>query len=388
MTRSSELRAGRGYSLMELTVSLTVAAILAAGAAALLGQQQRALQNTSSDRALQETVRTALGDLAVSLRRAGFAVEPSRAFDFATWACAGGAVLCRDSIAASDEIVFLARDPGFKAQLSAAPSATQLVITGGLQSPLYRGQILQVMCASASDWAYVTVSQRVAANWVPPAAPPATTAIQLLPDTAAFPNEGSRLATMGSCFQTGFANVRVYRVDRFRYFVQSFPDPETVTGRPYLMLDRGLLDDDGTDRVEPVSPDVEDLQFEYVFVDPATNVPRRLGNTAGTRLANAPASIDLAATAPAYDARTADPSRATNHPANVRAVRVHLLVRSPGTDITKRANLVQVNYAEGGILPASANRPAVAAETGHVRIRVETTEATRNLEARGPFYDP
>jgi type IV pilus assembly protein PilW len=380
--------AQRGYSLIELAVSLVVAAILAAGAFALLTQQQRALQNTSADRAMQETVRSALGELGVSLRRAGFAVEPPRAFDFDTYQCAGGAVLCRDRVDASDEIVFYARDPGFKAQLASAPSASQLVITGGLQSPLHRGQILQVMCASASDSTYVTVSQKVAANWVPPAAPPVTTAIPLAADTGSFPNQGSRLDTAGSCFQTASANVRVYRVDRFRYFVASFADPETAAGRPYLMLDRGLLDDDGTPRVEPVAPDVEDVQFEYVFVTPATNVPRTVGAVSGTRLANAPASVDLAAAAPAYDARNNDPTRATNHPANIRAVRVHVVVRSPGTDITKRTNLVQANYAEGGLLPAAANRPVIAGETGHVRVRVETTEATRNLESRGPYYDP
>ncbi len=388
MTSPAPRRAPRGFSLIELAVSLAVAAILAAGAFALLTQQQRALQNTSADRALQETVRTALGELGVSLRRAGFAIEPPRAFDFATYQCAGGAVQCRDRVDGPDEIVFYARDPGFKAQVSAAPSATQLVVTGGLQTPLHRGQILQVMCASAAEWAYVTVSQRVAANWVPPAAAPATTTIPLAADTGAFPNEGGRLVAVGSCFQSASVGVRVYRVDRFRYFVARFPDPETGLDRPYLMLDRGLLDDDGTSRVEPLAPDVEDVQFEYVFVNAATGAARAVGNVSGTRLANAPASIDLVTAPPTYEARSGDATRATNHPANIRAVRVHVVSRSPAADITKQANIVQANYAEGGMLPAAANRPAVAGDAGHVRIRVETTEATRNLDARGPYYDP
>jgi type IV pilus assembly protein PilW len=384
------LRSARGFSLIELAVSLVVAAILTGGAVAILTQQQRFLQVTSSERALQETVRTSLGEMAVALRRAGFAVEPSRAFDFATYKCAGGAVLCRDSIAASDEIVFYARDPGFKAQLVSAPSSTQVVITGGIQAPLYRGQILQLMCGSASQWAYVTVGQRVAANWVPPAAAPASTTIPLAASTGSFPNENGLLAAAGSCFQSGSANVRVYRIDRFRYYVDFFADPDsgTVAGRPYLMLDRGLLDDDGVERLEPVAPDVEDVQFEYVFVNPTTNVLRTVGAVSGTRLSNAPTSIDLAAAPPAWDARTTDAARATNHPANVRAVRVHVTARSSGPDATKTRDLVQLTYAEGAVLTAAANRPVVPAENGHVRVRVETTEATRNLESRGPYYDP
>lgn len=389
MTPRAAPAPARGYTLIELVVSLGITAILTAGAMAILTQQQRALQNTSSDRALQETARTALGELGVSLRRAGFGMEPWRAFDFDIYQCAGGAVACRDSITGSDEIVFHARDPGFKAELAAAPSSAEVIIVGGLQMPLFPGQILQVMCGSASDWAYVTVGQRVAANWVPPAAPPASTRIPLAADTGTFPNESGRISAMGSCFQAATGSVRVYRVDRFRYYVAFFADPDsgTVNGRPYLMLDRGLLEDDGTPRLEPVAPDVEDIQLEYVFVDPVTRAARTVGDAPGTRLASAPAGIDLAAAPPAYDARSNDASRSTNHPANIRAVRVHAVARSAGPDITKEATILQLNYAEGPVLPAAANRPSVPGESRHVRIRVETTEATRNLEARGPYYD-
>jgi type IV pilus assembly protein PilW len=388
MSSRSQARTQRGFTLIELAVSLVAAAIVTAGALALLTQQQRALQTSSADRAIQETVRTSLGEIGATLRRAGFGVEPFRAFDFSLYKCATP-VQCRDSIAASDEIVFHARDPGFRVALAGPPGAAQLVIAGGLQTPLYRGQILQVMCPSASEWAYVTVGQRVASNWTPPAVPPATTTIPLTAATGTFPAENGRLTVAGSCFQSQFSEVRVYRVDRFRYYVQSFPDPDAgaVNGRPYLMLDRGLSDDDGVERLEPLAPDVEDLQFEYTFVNATTGVARTVGDVSGTRLSNALASIDLASAPPTYEATTADPSRATNHPANLRAVRLSVVARSPANDITKLGNVVQVMYAEGARLPASANRPVVPGDGGFVRIRVETTEATRNLEARGPYYE-
>ena len=70
-------RTARGFTLMELAVSLVVTAILTAAAVTLLTQQQRSLRTTTEDRAIQETARTALGELGTSLRRAGFAVSRS-----------------------------------------------------------------------------------------------------------------------------------------------------------------------------------------------------------------------------------------------------------------------------------------------------------------------
>jgi type IV pilus assembly protein PilW len=383
----------QGFTLIEMTVSLVVTAILVAGGIAVLGQQQRLLQRSSADRAIQETARSALGEMGPNLRRAGFGIEPSIAFDFSTYQC-GTAVQCRDSIVGSDEIVFYARDPAFKLQLNAAPAATQLVLAGGIQAPLRRGQILQVMCAAAADWTYVTVSADVPANWILPAAAPATTTVNLVAGTVLLqPN--TKLTATGSCFQTDPANTRVYRVDRFRYFVATYTDSGSTLTRPYLMLDRGLLRADGSLQLEPVVPDVEDLQFEYVFVNPVTQVVRAVGATAGTQLTNSATGIDLAAAVPDITSLGSDPTRLTNHPANIRAVRVNVVARSPGPDLTKVRAVTQLVYAEGPSIPASSNRPAITDTSRandsnfshHVRIRVESTFETRNLDARAPYFD-
>ncbi len=377
-----------GFTLVELLVSLVVVGFMVAGAMALLGQQQRAFQNTAADRALQESARTALSEMGQALRRAGYGMEPWLAFDFGPLnivtttpaivaesydplgTCAGSPVACRDSVAGSDEIVFHSRDPAFGRSLGAAPSGTTLTIQGGFKDTVYAGQILQVMCTSASATAYVTVAQRID----PTTPPPATTAIQLKPDTGAFPRQTSRLVAPG-CFSTDWATAKVFWIDRFRYYVQRFADEDTGILRPYLMLDRGLSDG-ARSLVEPVAPDVEDLQFAYVFPSSAAAAQRVVGATAGTPLASSATSIDLAVAPPAYSDVTTAASRRTQSPANIRAVRVSLVVRNPAPDVTLGTQTV----------PDAGNRAPYAGQPYFRYLRVETTAATRNLASRSPYF--
>ncbi len=400
-------RTSRGFTLVELVIAVGIAAILTAGAMALLGQQQRAFQNSSAERALQETARAALTEMAVSLRRAGYGIDPYLAFDFGplnvnvvtpnivteSYQCPTP-VLCRDRTDGPDEIVFYARDPAFGRLLSATPTTAGLSIQGGLQTPLYQGQVLQVMCSGGSEWAYVTVGAFVAVNWTPPAAPPASTAIALsgASPSDAFPRQNGRLA--GPCYQTGFADARVFKVDRFRYYVARFAEQGVAApGRPYLMLDRGLFDASGNALVEPVAPDVEDLQLAYVFPNtPGGTVT--MGATLGTRLASSAASIDLASVPVRFDDDTDAASRQNQTPSNIRAVRVSIVTRTPGSDIATRslaaANAGQQSaidmHGVGNFLPGAGNRGDALGDPFHHRLRVDTTQATRNLDARAPFY--
>ncbi len=397
----------RGFTLVEMLISLVVVAFMVAGAMALMGQQQRAFQNTSAERALQETARAALTEMGENLRRAGYGIEPYFAFDFGplnittttpsivsqSYSCTGGPVTCRDKTNGTDEIVFHARDPAFGRSLSSAPSTGSLTIVGGLQTPLYQGQILQVMCGGAAGWAYVTVGALAPANWAPPAAAPATTTISLAAGVGGdpFPYQNAKLT--GACFTAGLASdIRVLKIDRFRYYVQSFADPETPAGRPYLMLDRGLLDASGNLLVEPVAPDVEDLQFAYVFPNASAGAAT-VGATLGTALANSAASIDLGAVPPLFNDPEDIATRGNQSPANIRAVRVSLVTRTPGQDISLRNTTVSGAVQSsadaanaGNLVPGSGNRGNWAGDSFHHRLRMETTEATRNLDARVPYY--
>ncbi len=384
-------RAARGLTLVEMLLSLAIGSVVIAGALALLIAQQRAYTSSAADRAMQDSARQGLEDLSVNLRRAGYGIEPWLAFDFgpvtnapASWqggtatttvgypsgapgtappACAQAVTpATRDSTTASDEIVFYARDPAWSRTISAAPAANQLALGTNLTQPLEAGQILQVMCSGASAWAYVQVGAHADAgqNLV---------TLQTACD-GPFPYQQAMLTN--GCFASGWTQARVFKVDRFHYYVQRF------NGRPFLMLDRGLFAN-GAALVEPVAPDVEDVQFAYVF-PLATAAPTLVGATPGTQLSNAAASIDLASAPAAYTDPTAAATRTTRHPGNIRAVRVSVVVRIASAD-------PKLGSAEFRTIPAAANRAAnTNADQGFRRLLVETTEATRNVDSRAPYF--
>lgn len=405
------MRAGgrsRGFSLVELMIALVVSAVVIAGALALLTSQQRTFQRSAADRAVQETARVALEELTSNLRMAGYGIDPGFAFDFgpvaavpqdrlpagsvasvAGYDCASP-VACRDSPAGTpDEIVFHYRDPAFFRALAAAPTVTGLSIAGPLPAGLRRGQLLQVMCFSGRMlWAYVTVGADV----------PATTAAGTVsvPLAAGSGNVFGRQngVLTDTCYQTVAppgspatvlaAAAKIYKVNRFRYFVQTY-DPAgnvvawgTAGARPYLMLDQGLLDASGAPILQMVTPDVEDLQFSYLFPR-APAGQQTAGDAVGTPLSNAATSIDLAATPPPYTDPANAATRATHSPANILAVRVDVVVRNPDLDI-------RLGSDQDRTLPAAANRAALLGPTGYRRARFETTAATPNLDVRAPYF--
>ena len=236
---------------------------------------------------------------------------------------------------------------------------------------MYQGQILQIMCSGAGSWAYVTVGATVAAG---------TTQVPLTTGCTGFPYQQDML-TVNPCFTLGWTVARVFKIERFHYYVARFTDSTSGAQRPFLMLDRGLWNG-STPMVEPIAPDVEDIQFSYLF--PRSPVARQLvGATQGAQVVKGQDSIDLDATPPAYTDLSAAASRATNHPANIRGVRASVTVRQP------LANPKWIGNSAYRTIPAAQNRPALTGsnvDAGYQRVLVETTEATRNLDARGPYY--
>ncbi len=388
----------RGFTLVELIVGVLVASIVVVFAVGLLTGQVRSYTAGADDRGVQETARIALEDLGSNLRMAGYGIDPAFAFDFGTmanapmdrapggalvripgYACTG-AVTCRDGVAGPDELVFLSRSPYFNHALATAPTTTQLTLRGPLNAPLHRGQILQVACLSGElEWAYVTVGAEVAVN------AGASVPVPLADGSGTdFPLQNDWLTR--TCFQGG--QVAVLKVDRYRYFVGTYDADGTVRdwgtagAHPILMLDQGLTDATGAAILTPVAPDVEDLQVTYLF--PAaqgggalTAVPP----TVGVRLTNGAGGIDLAPAAgiPSYATQRTAQSRLTNHPSNLRGVRVAVVVRSAdrrSTEGTTRDNQ----------LPAVGNRAATTApELGFRHLSFEATFTPRNMDARTPF---
>jgi prepilin-type N-terminal cleavage/methylation domain-containing protein len=240
-----------GFSLVELLIALAASVFVMLGAAVLLRSQYQAFQSSTSERALQEAGRIALDSLSTDLRQAGLGVDPGLVFDFGPQANAraaagptgasfatvsadcDAAVTCRDSIAGPDELVFLSRDPSFGKPLRAAATATSPVLTvaGPLNAALHKGQLLQVVCYSGNmTWAYLQVSASVAAS--------AAATVDIPIASAAgntFPTQNAILAD--SCFSTVASAdpstilnaAKVFKVDRFRYFIQSYSPAGAVT---------------------------------------------------------------------------------------------------------------------------------------------------------------
>jgi len=383
---------GNGFTLIELMVTVVVNVVVFLGVLALLQGQQRSFQRGSHDRALQDRARLAMSDLTMALRRAGYGMDPAFAFDFGpvanfaqiqdrpdrppvaslSHAC-GAAVACRDNKAdGTDEVVFYARDPYFSRLIQpGGVSSGAISLTQGLPAALSQGQVLLVICQGGGWRAYVTVGAPAAAG---------SQQIILTGEVGtSFPRQGGLLGEAdGRCLRDS-GTTAVYKIDRFRYFVQGFPEPGGTT-RPWLMLDRGLANANGAAATEPVAPDIEDVQFAYVFPNATAAVGQSAGAAPGN-LANAPAGIDLTAGAPTYEDAAVPPSlsRQTHHPANIRSVQVALVARAPIAD----AKASGIN-----VIPAALNRLNTAGPTGFDRYLLVTSVATRNLESRGPVSSP
>jgi type IV pilus assembly protein PilW len=399
MTRPN--RSQRGFTLIELMVALGISVVVIAGSLMLLNAQRKAFQGGAGDRGLQEAGRVALVELSSNLRMAGYGVDPGMAFDFGQalspqqqatlpegvtgvqfggFECANNPVACRDRVDGPDEVVFHYRDPAF-GQLLTGHDVNSLVLRGPLLRPLERGQILQVICYSGDQvWAYVTVGARVEPSLGNDIRVALTGGVLAGDTSPIFPVQNALLAN--TCF-AGAA--RVFAVDRYRYFVQTYDAAGNVVAwgtagaRPFLMLDQGHLDAAGKKRLSMVAPDVEDLQLSYVYSLAAPGTQVR-GATEGTQLTNGADGIDLAPATlpsiPTYTTASRDPARTSGHPSNIRAVRVGVVVRQALADTSTLEP----------ILPALGNRAAIARETNRRRAVFEISVPLPNLDSRGPVF--
>jgi prepilin-type N-terminal cleavage/methylation domain-containing protein len=400
-------RAPRGLTLVEMMIALTVSALTIAAAASLLVHQQRAFVTGSADRAQQEAGRRALQELTRRLRSAGYGVDANQVLDFGATAlvpranlpgsvtavsypgylCAS-AVRCRDSIdaSASDEIVFLSRDPMFS-RVASAVTTSSLTLAGDLKQPLYAGQLLQVSCMGGTRLrAYVTVGADVAAPATPLPTGSATVTLAGGISSGGVPEFGRENATLADgCFSlTGPLAPIVTAVERSRFFVAWYADdgttvaPQTAGARPYLMLDQGL--GGASPGLIPIAADVEDLQLSYLYPPAAAGgAPRVVGATEGTSIADEPFAVDTAPSPPAYDDVPDALSRTTGHPANILGIRVSAVVRSAEPDISLISDVDRT-------VPAAGNRPAFLGQANYRRTLFETTVQLPNLQTASFTY--
>ena len=350
----------RGLTLVEILVSLAVLGMIVASVYGIAMLQQRSYAVQSDVVTAQQNARRIIQTLTGLIRKAGFGVDPPVAFDFSYYCCAGGFInsdtcnnappppQCRDRTDAPDEIVFLMRDPnpltwGRAVSLN-ADGVTGELLSADIEFPenltipnIRKGSILLFMCDGAAGiYNYVVVRE---------VAQIGEKKIQITPDTGRVltnigPDPGgntflgnSVVPFSNSCYSNGNglfpSGPWVFPIRLYRIYVHQ--EGET----PFLMLDDGTIDPDTNRTVPlPIASDVEDMQVAYILRN--GNV---LGDAVGT--VETPNPSDFINCPNTYfDERKYyflpqnDPCRMNTNPANIVALRITIVVRTPYPDPT------------------------------------------------------
>ena len=403
----------RGFTLVEIMIALGVSAIALTAAVAAANAQQRAFYNGQKSRAAQNAGRSALLFIEQKLPSAGYGMDASLALDFGWY---DRSAICPetgcvpDRTDGADELVFYARDPAYWAPTDPAGeprghawhlvaiSDDEVKLKARAQDVFRQGQILQAVCPGEPRYAYFTVGTTTSTT-----ADNAEFPVRLVDADTADPFKRQDVAIGGACFAAG---ARVFAVDRYRLHVRPV---DTGDGRtdPFLVLDTGTdldedLDVDEDDEIL-LAEGIEAFQVSYQFTNPAL-------------LAGAAAEIDLNAGAPTqaddvitptvfpgtvavgqfeyepssfYRHRLLTPlpaERETNHQANVRAVRISLVARSPEPDPASSANLTWTAGSPLWRMNQTAAPDWVPADGGYQRTVLDTAVNLPNMTVRAMSY--
>jgi type IV pilus assembly protein PilW len=397
----------RGFTLIELMVTLAIAGIVLAALFGVVQGQQTAFYQGNLQRAAQASLRSALAYVEQRVATAGYGMDPSLAFDFtsAVAPCPALADPCpRDSVNGNDELVFYSRNPRYWTpdSYAAEPTGNAWRITALAGNTVTvnahggeifaKGQILQAVCRGASAYAYFTVSQTATVG-----TSPASTTLQLVAASASNPFLRQDLAA-AACFTGGEA--RMFRIDRFRFHVR--PTQVGPVVQPYLVLDPGLdANSDGWDEGEEIVI-AEGIEFFQVAYDMTNSALPPRGSIPGTGITFAggfpgatsgsgmttlqfpgvvnPGQNDYQPTSwyPYAVGPPADATRMTDHQANIRAVRISIGARGPDPTPAGGSAGALVPVLNQNVLPAW-----ISPNVEYNRARVDSIVQVRNMTSRG-----
>jgi type IV pilus assembly protein PilW len=394
----------RGFTLLEVVVTLAILMVVIGALFGVVQGQQTAFYQGNLQRAAQGQARAAYAYVAEKLANAGYGMDPSLAFDFTSAVAPCPLAACpRDATNENDELVFFSRNDRYWCPsvytdepvgnawriLSVAGDTARVNARTG--DVFAAGRILQAVCGGADTYAYFTVAQTVRATGAGGLDIPLVAAVPTNP----FRRQDQAYA---ACFQTGQA--RAFLIDRYRFHVR----PVTVEGVvvPYLVLDPGLdANSDGWDEAEEivVAEGIETFQIAYELTNttlaargsvPGTAIlftPGFPGVNAGTGMTTlqfpgvvAPGQFEYEPTS-WYSYAVGPPpadTRLTDHQANIRAVRVSLRARGPSQNPSGGVAGVLVPVQNQDTLPGWLN-PNV----NYDRSRVDGTVLVRNMVSRG-----
>lgn len=402
-------RSPRGFTLIELLMTLAISSIVIIGITGTFIAQVRQYKNHASRAGLQSSARQAMRYIDDRLRNAGYGIEPDRAFlAYDGFDAVGGGTA--SNLAYPDAIVLHERDPVFQRTITSV-TATQIDVqnvVGGELPAIFPGQIFAVMCQGANQVAYVTAKDYVAPNTA------FSFTLDGTPGTTDVPTgkpAGSRWFQAASSITGGCTSRILVRINRYAFYLDAFDDDGVAAtpNTPYLMMHRGLdLNVDGSfnrsDGV-PIAAGIEQLQIAYFLNSGANSAPLVVGVTTtatwGEKWWNPSTNGNV--TGPALDAAYNDPSRRTNHPANIRQIRVSLVARSAVTDPSVTGDDLfepTASYASGALTSGTTvwrqmenladTAPATFRPEGrnYHRTVLRVSVAPKNLLMRSRFMPP
>jgi len=372
----------RGFTLIEIAISVALLAFVVAGISQVLIRQSQASSVQAGQRDLEASGRLALIELGRAIRLAGYGIDPTATFDFRRFACTtpdtpstcnGGG---RDRTDAPDELVVAWRDPNFARKVAVKTGAGPYTITldAALTNRVNAGRIVELLCDGAENAAYVAVTSTKNAGDTDLSVRILTNADGYFP--VVDPSD--------ACYSTA----TVLLVERVRYYIANDTD-----GVPAFWRDRGR------GGAELLFRGIEDLQLSYDIGQPPAGsrfasgganavTPPGCTDTSGDgggvstwtfgSCAGVAAAPDQSITPPnwrldAYDAAT----RYTGHPANIRNVNIVVVARST------RAS----PDGSGDDVPALLNRPARTRDNFHRAVQT-LSEQPQNLLSRANILPP
>jgi type IV pilus assembly protein PilW len=398
-----------GFTLIEMLVTLGVSGMLLAGISGVFMAQVQQHQLHLRRRGVQSGGRQATSFVEGALRRVGYGVDPDRAL-LAYDGFNVNATAAPD-LRFPDAITLHARDPVFNRTATAA-NASSITISSPLTEAMALGQILLVLCSGAQNYSYVTVASSVSAgSTVIPLATSATHA------ESPISRPGARFHQQANLTQSCYASATVVKVNRASFYLAAFDEDANSASPsiPYLMFHRGT-DVSGDGRVDvndavPLTSGVEQLQISYALNTAAGAAPNLLGVTS----AAVPGWGDdwaSSITTPAQWYWTDSYSaarRLISHPANVRQVRVSMVLRGNTAEQGARGDEVydpnqswsSETLATSGVVawrqledldsaPAPDFDPTspTGATAGFVRRMTRFSVSPKNLLMRSQFLPP
>lgn len=320
---SAPTRGQAGFTLLEVLIGSTISSmVLLAVAATVIGVNNVFQANALSKQSVEGS-RVGMDYLKRTLRMAGYGLDPTLAFDFDPTGLPGATkdnhvenLEAWGGAFVTDDLAFRYRDPLFlrSGRLDADGPPYTLDLEGGTRfdQPLRQGQTLLLACPGGLRFYLGQLAADVPAD--------ATTATLAETPGVAPPQ----------CLSDVPSFVMLVQEKRLRV--------ETFDGRPYLVVRHGWGPEADLD---PLVADVESFQVAYQMNRPpagsecceAQAAPdAAAGSGASWLLGDETPNVVLpnpgATPVPLYETEYDAPARYNAHPANIRAVRVGLTVRS------------------------------------------------------------